>query len=155
MDWNGFANAIILLITGGAFSLVGNIVYRKYRKKSEKLEPDRKEIEVADAARQNAYNSQLEVGEWHQKVNELYDKTSEMKSEIGELKSQLDDNRRVIDEIQEMLTRQVGRKKYAESHLCTVVDCVLRTPPLGSYKSDDDSLDKYVKLNKNIKKNEL
>lgn len=148
MDWSGFANAIILLITGGAFSLVGNVVYRKYRKKLEKLEPDKKDVDVADMARLNAYNAQIEVGEWHAKVNELYDKTSEMKAEIGELKSQL-------DEIQGMLTRQVSRKKYAETHLCTVVDCTLRKPPLGTYKSDDDNLDKYVKLNKNIKKNEL
>ena len=144
-DWAQLFSFISGLISLGA---IGSIVFFKYRRKSERLKPKREDIEITDITRKSAEEAMDEVGKWHDKVNELYDVSSEMKREIGELKSQL-------DEIQGMLTRQVSRKKYAETHLCTVVDCTLRKPPLGTYKSDDDNLDKYVKLNKNIKKNEL
>ena len=150
-DWSTFLNIILSLITAG---VVGNIVFHKYRKKSEKMKPQREGVDITDTAMKYAKEAMDEVGKWHDKVNELYEKSSNMKKEISDLKYQVGEQDRKIAGVQDTLKRQIGRKKFAEKHICTVVDCTLRQPPLGAFASDDDDMDKYVRLNQSMKKND-
>ncbi len=149
-DWSAFFNVALSLITFGA---VGNIVFHKYRKKSEKMKPQQEGVDIADKAMAYAGEAMDEVGKWHEKVNELYEKSGEMKREISELKYMMEEQDRKIAGVQDTLKRQIGRKKFAEQHICTVLDCDLRQPPLGVFTSDDDDVVNYVKLNQSINKN--
>lgn len=150
-DWSAFFNIILSLITFGA---VGNIVFHKYRSKTERLKPEREDVDISSITRKSAEEAMDEVGKWHDKVTELYEKSSEMKKEISDLKYMMGEQDRKIAGVQDTLKRQIGRKKFAEKHICTVIDCTLRQPPLGAFASDDDDMEKYVRLNQNIKKND-
>lgn len=152
----GNANlGLILSFISGIISLgaVSSVVFFRYRRKSEKLKPQNEGMDIADKASKYAESVMDEVGKWHEKVNALYEESGKMKQEITELKYLLDMNGRKIAGIQETLRRQIGRKKYAEKHICTVLDCKLRQPPFGSFTSEDgDAIERYVNLNNRVRK---
>lgn len=148
-DWGMLFSTISGLLSLGAIS---SIVFFRYRKKSEKLKPQNEGLDIADKASKNAESLLDEVGKWHDKVNQLYEESGKMKQEISELKYQLSQNDRKLTGIQETLRKQIGRKKYAERHICTVLDCTLRRPPLGTFTSEDGDVERYVRLNNTVKK---
>jgi len=135
LNWGLILNVISSLIIAGVF---GNIIFHRYRKKSERLKPKREDIDIADITRKSAEEAMEEVAKWHQKVNDLLDNSLEMKKEINELKYQVDENNRKVTGIQSTLKRQIGKKKFAEKNICLVTKCKLREPPLGTFTSEDN-----------------
>ena len=110
-------------------------------------------MDIVDKATKKTELLVDEVGKWHDKVNKLYNESTEMRKEIGDLKYQVLEQNRKISGVQDTLKRQIGRKKYAERRICTVLDCTLRQPPFGSFTSEDgDSLERYVNLNSRVRK---
>lgn len=149
-DWGFLFSTVSGLISLGA---VGSIVFFRYRKKSEKLKPQDEGMDIVDKATKKTELLVDEVGKWHDKVNQLYNESVEMRKEIGDLKYQVLEQNRKISGVQDTLKRQIGRKKYAERRICTVLDCTLRRPPFGSFTSEDgDSLERYVNLNNRVRK---
>lgn len=61
------------------------------------------------------------------KINKLTKEWQEREYEFATMKRQIKGMQAIIDNFE-------ARAKHAESFFCSVTDCELRTPPLGTYK---------------------
>lgn len=148
LDWAEFFSFISGIISLGA---IGWVVFFKYRSKSEKLKPQKEDVEVATPALTMTNEMMERIDTWYNKVNTLYRECAKMQAEINDLKQALDETLHIIEDINEALKRQVGRKRYAETNICTVTDCTLRVPPWNTFRTEDEHKEKYVKLNQYLK----
>lgn len=164
MDWIG----IIGVLLGGT-SLVGVIgffVFFKQRTAKENLSVKEKDTQVstlglevaakAEEALLGKYDRIEVLEKVIQESNELIHQQAQKLRETDYIVKQ---HERKIIGMDKAIKRQVNRKRYAERLLCTVKECTLRTPPLGTFKSEDEedcddcehnSLVKHVKLNKKV-----
>ena len=121
MDWiNGIS---ILLGAVGGISGISALVYFKPRNKIEHLNVSDKQINVSNEAMKA--------------LNEVYRQLNENLIEIGKLRVSSGELWEIVRLQTSVLERQINRKEYAESNICTDDKCSVRTPPIGTYKTSN------------------
>lgn len=136
MDW---MNMISILL--GGTSLIGvlwGLVYFKPRSRIEHLNAKDKDVDVAEKALGNLAILNDQLKEAYQKIGRMGERLDEQRRLIDRQEKDISTLKHQTTILIEIAERQISLKKYAESHLCTVIDCKLRTPPFGSYKSSSD-----------------
>lgn len=142
MDWiNGIS---ILLGAVGGISGISALIYYKPRSKIEQLSVSNKQLDVANEAMETLVRVQKQL-----KANI---------DEIGILRESDSELWLIVGWLSEVVDKQISRKEFAESNICTVAECELRVPPLGTYKTGNSDADmkmimeKIKKLQDNKKK---
>ena len=130
MEWYN----ILSLVFGGTslLGVIGAIVYFKPRLKIENLNADDKDVQVSQSSITTLKDVNEQLKEAHKDMAEMRKSISNQDLSILKLK-------RRITILIDIAERQTGLKKYAESHLCTVMNCDFREPPFGTYKTSSDS----------------
>lgn len=125
---------LISLLLGGTslLSVIGAVMYFKPRSKIENLNANEKDIQVTDSSLLTLNSVSKQLGEAHKEMGDMRKSIATQDMAIMKLRQKVT----ILIEIAE---RQIDLKKYAESHLCTIVGCESRTPPFGTYKSSSDS----------------
>ena len=129
MEWYN----ILSLIFGGTslLGLIGAVVYFKPRLKIENLNADDKDVQVSQSSITTLKDVNEQLKETHEELREVRKTISKQDENYYKLK-------RRITKLIDIAERQTGLKEYAESHLCTVMNCDFREPPFGTYKSSSD-----------------
>ena len=121
MDWiNGIS---VILGAIGGISGVSALLYYKPRKKIEDLSVSNKQIDISNEAMKA--------------LNEVYKQLNENLIEISKLRASDGELWEIVRLQTRVLEKQINRKEYAESHLCKVINCKLREPSFGTYKTSN------------------
>lgn len=120
----------MLLGAVGGISGISAFLYYKPRKKLEDLNANAKQIDVANEAMKTLNDVQTRLREAFVEINGLW--------EIVRLQTRV-------------LEKQINRKEYAESHLCKVINCKLREPEFGTYKTSNSD-EEMMQVMERIKK---
>ena len=143
-------------VFGGSslLNIIGAIFFFKSKKKVENLTANAKDVEVAKDAI-------ALVAEVQNQLKESIQNDSKLRAQISKYQIRLNSQGRSISEMRssmitlaEIIETQTGRKMYAESNICTMFECDLRTPPRGTYRSSNDTKvveNLITKLNKGLK----
>lgn len=133
-------STIMTYFFGGTsiFSIIMGFLFYKQKKKLEHLNVKDKDIDVAvkAVANYNMLNEQIEKA--YEKIKKLGEKLDESTEVIVSQNHKIIVMENRIEILIEIAERQIELKEYAESHLCTVVECKLREPPMGTYRSSSD-----------------
>lgn len=142
MDWiNGIS---MLLAAVGGISGISAFLYYKPRKKMEDLNVNDKQINVVDQAMKTLVEVQTQLTGAIIEIGRLTGEIGILTESDGELWQIVRLQTRVLE-------KQIPRKQYAESNICTVADCELRIPPIGTYKtgnSDKEMEEVMIKIRK-------
>lgn len=121
MDWiNGIS---MMLAAVGGISGISALIYYKPRNKIEHLNVSDKQIDISNEAMKA--------------LNEVYKQLNENLIEIGKLRASDGELWEIVRLQTRVLEKQINRKEYAESHLCKVINCKLREPSFGTYKTSN------------------
>jgi len=112
IDWSELITITISLVSGGVINQVGNIAYRKYHKKSEKLKPQGELMDIADKSVNVADSLQTKIGDLYERVNALNEENVKLHRQVAELTAEVESLRKSLD-----VTK------------CTDFTCTKRQPP--------------------------
>lgn len=143
MDWIGLAG--VLLGGTSLLGIIGFFIFFKQRAAIENLNVNEKDVQVSALALEVVRKAEEHLSGKYDKIVEL-EKIIQENNQIITMHAQkqkemdyiIKEHERKIRGMNQAIKRQVNRKKYAERLLCTKEDCILRLPPLGTYRSDDD-----------------
>lgn len=139
-------------------NVAGYISFYKSKKKVENLTADGKEVEVAKDAMQLVKDVQSQLKESIQNQDTLRKQVHNYQNRLNSQGRSISEMRGNMIILAEITEKQIERKKYAESNICTFVDCDMRTPPIGTYRSSSDSMvieDLMSKLKKGLKEEKV
>lgn len=152
MEWTTIWS--IVFGSTSILNIIGGVFFFKSKRKVENLTADAKEVEVAKDA-------MALVGDIQKQLKDRIANDDNLRIQIEEYQKRLNNQDLSISQMRvnmitlvDIIDRQIGRKKYAESNICTMFDCDLRTPPRGTYRSSSDTKvveDLKAKLKKGLK----
>lgn len=113
-------------------------MYYGPRKRVEELNAPSKEIDIVA-------NANKIVAELQEQINDILKEHYKERIAERQANKRLQEYVTTLTQVVKLQTtvleKQLGRKRYAERFLCTVKNCVLREPPIGTYKTSDSDAD--------------
>lgn len=152
MDWNVLISGVIGLLAGGG---VGWIFVLRESKAGSKADVVDKSTEAMNkmmgfigtqqdefnkiiASKDDIIRQQSEViTEFKNALDKAKYNIDEHIKKIKEYEYKATERDRKIDGMQKVLTKEVGKKKFAESRICLVEGCDLRKPDIDTFNSDE------------------
>lgn len=159
-----WVNVFIGIVTAlGGWEAIKYLISLRSNKRKDKAEAD----EAAAVAHQQAATAGQSDADWRQKELELmtsfvdtakkqyedlthrYDDLKaekeedrkiklELRKEIGEMRLVQAEQERKVTGLQRAFTESESRRREAERLYCSIEECAMRRPPIGTYNSDTD-----------------
>lgn len=162
MDWiSGIVSLLGVVLGGGsAFMIYREVKFRRQAERKEDISVRHADIEAHDLDITAAGRAVETISKMQEEHQRLLEKVKQMAEKLDKYRRATLENERIINKqeyqiglLVEIAERQIGRKEYAERNLCQMVDCKLRTPPMGTYRSSSDTT-VLMKLVEELKKEE-
>lgn len=144
-DWGMIVSGLLGIVGGGGLTA---FFLRKQTKASaeadalDKAAQAMKLILENTTSQQDVFNNQIKqkdelIEQNRFLISKLQDEITENKKQISELKLQVAELTRKVRGHQDLLTREIGKKKYAERIICFKESCQDREPELGEFNTPD------------------